>query len=58
MYQKLAKKYKKDESLLIAKFDATANDAPADFQFSGEQSTSVILKLLSVYSVQGFPPYS
>ena len=38
VYQRLAKRYRKDESLLIAKFDATANDAPANFLFSGQYS--------------------
>lgn len=35
VYQQLASKYKNDNSLLVAKFDATANDAPAKFEFSG-----------------------
>ena len=34
-YKSLAKKYKDNEKLVIAKFDATANDPPAEFEFSG-----------------------
>ena len=34
-YKKLAKKFKKYENLVIAKFDATANDAPPEFEFKG-----------------------
>lgn len=37
-YQKLAKKYKKRKNLVVAKFDATANDPPALFEFTGEDS--------------------
>ena len=35
IYKSLAKKYKKNDNLVIAKFDATANDAPEHYQFSG-----------------------
>ena len=34
-YKQLAKKFKKYEDLIIAKFDATANDAPPEFEFKG-----------------------
>lgn len=34
-YKKLGKKYKSNEKLVIAKFDATNNDAPPEFEFSG-----------------------
>lgn len=34
-FKKLAKKMKKKENLIIAKFDATANDAPSQFEFTG-----------------------
>lgn len=34
-YKQLAKKYSKYKDLVIAKFDATANDAPPQFQFKG-----------------------
>lgn len=34
-YKELAKKFKKYEDLVIAKFDATANDAPPEFEFKG-----------------------
>lgn len=35
-YKQLAKKYKKYyEDLIIAKFDATANDAPPEFEYKG-----------------------
>ena len=34
-YKQLAKKFKKDQDLVIAKFDATANDAPPEFEFKG-----------------------
>lgn len=34
-YKKLAKKFEKQEDVVIAKFDATANDAPSGFDFSG-----------------------
>ncbi len=34
-YSQLAKKYKKYKDLIIAKFDATANDAPPEFEFAG-----------------------
>ncbi len=34
-YKELAKKYSKTKSLVIANFDATANDAPAEFEFKG-----------------------
>lgn len=34
-YKQLAKKFKKYEDLVIAKFDATANDAPPEFEFKG-----------------------
>ena len=43
-YQKLAKKYKKRKSLVVAKFDATANDAPALFEFTGEESHAAIVR--------------
>lgn len=33
-YKELAKKYKKNKKLVIAKFDVTANDSPLEFQFS------------------------
>ncbi len=35
LLQQLAKKYKKDKDLVIAKMDATANDVPAGFEVSG-----------------------
>lgn len=34
-YKSLAKKYKDNDKLVIAKFDASANDAPADFEITG-----------------------
>lgn len=34
-YKKLAKQFKDEDSVVIAKFDATTNDAPPDFEFSG-----------------------
>ena len=34
-YKELAKRFKKYENLVIAKFDATANDAPPEFEFKG-----------------------
>lgn len=34
-YKKLAKQFKNEESVVIAKFDATANDAPSQFEFTG-----------------------
>ena len=34
-YKQLAKKYSKVKNLTIAKFDATANDAPAEFEVKG-----------------------
>ena len=34
-YKKLAKQFKDEESVIIAKFDATANDAPPGFDFTG-----------------------
>lgn len=34
-YKSLAKKYQDNDKLVIAKFDATENDAPSDFEFSG-----------------------
>lgn len=34
-YKKLAKKLKDQDSVVIAKFDATANDAPSGFEFTG-----------------------
>lgn len=34
-YKELAKKFKKYSDLVIAKFDATANDAPSEFEFKG-----------------------
>ena len=50
VYQQLADKYKNDNHVLIAKFDATANDAPDNFQFSGKvvlrHSQSVILDII------------
>ncbi len=35
IYKKLAKKYNKDKNLVIAKMDATLNDAPAEYSHSG-----------------------
>ena len=34
-YKQLAKKYSKVKDLVIAKFDASANDAPPEFEFKG-----------------------
>lgn len=34
-YKQLAKHFKKYPDLVIAKFDATANDAPPEFEFKG-----------------------
>ena len=34
-YKQLAKKFKQYSNLVIAKFDATANDAPPEFEFKG-----------------------
>ena len=34
-YKQLAKRFKKYPDLVIAKFDATANDAPPEFEFKG-----------------------
>lgn len=34
-YKQLAKQFKKYPDLVIAKFDATANDAPPEFEFQG-----------------------
>ena len=34
-YKKLAKKFKKNDNLIIAKFDATLNDPPSQFEFTG-----------------------
>lgn len=34
-YKELGKKFKKDSDVVIAKFDATANDAPPAFEYSG-----------------------
>ena len=34
-YKKLAKQFKDEDSVVIAKFDATANDAPPGFEFTG-----------------------
>ena len=34
-YKQLAKKFKKYQDLVIAKFDATSNDAPPEFEFKG-----------------------
>lgn len=34
-YKQLAKKFKRYKDLVIAKFDATANDAPPEFEFKG-----------------------
>lgn len=34
-YKKLGKQFKNEDSVVIAKFDATANDAPAQFEFTG-----------------------
>lgn len=34
-YKKLAKQFKDEKSVVIAKFDATANDAPTEFEFTG-----------------------
>ncbi|KAK2142671.1 hypothetical protein LSH36_924g00042 [Paralvinella palmiformis] len=34
-YKELAKKYKKERNLVIAKMDATANDSPEQFEVSG-----------------------
>ena len=34
-YKKLAKQFKNEDSVVIAKFDATANDSPPQFEFSG-----------------------
>lgn len=33
-YRELAKKYKKNKKLVIAKFDASANDSPTKFEYS------------------------
>ena len=35
VYKDLARKYKKDKDLVIAKFDATANDAPTPYEAEG-----------------------
>ena len=35
IYKDLAKKYKKSKNLVIAKMDATANDAPPQYEVSG-----------------------
>jgi protein disulfide-isomerase A4 len=34
-YNSLAKRYKNNDKIVIAKFDATVNDAPSDFEFTG-----------------------
>jgi protein disulfide isomerase len=34
-YKELAKKYMKYPNLIVAKFDATANDAPPEFEIKG-----------------------
>ena len=34
-YKKLAKKFKKEKNLVIAKIDATANDSPSSFKVEG-----------------------
>ncbi len=34
-YKDLGKKFKKNKDVVIAKFDATANDAPSDFEYTG-----------------------
>ena len=34
-YKKLAKQFKDEDSVVIAKFDATTNDAPPGFEFTG-----------------------
>ena len=34
-YKKLAKQFKDEDSVVIAKFDATANDSPPGFDFTG-----------------------
>ncbi len=34
-YKDLGKKFKKNKEVVIAKFDATANDAPSDFEYTG-----------------------
>ena len=34
-YKKLAKQFKNENTVIIAKFDATANDAPPGFDFTG-----------------------
>ena len=35
IYKKLAKKYKNEKKLVIAKIDATANDSPSQFKAEG-----------------------
>ena len=34
-YKKLAKKFKKNKKLVVAKFDAASNDAPPEFDYRG-----------------------
>lgn len=34
-YKKLAKKLKKNKKIVVAKFDATSNDAPPEFEYHG-----------------------
>lgn len=34
-YKDLGKKFKKNDDVVIAKFDATANDAPSEFEYTG-----------------------
>ena len=34
-YKDLGKKFKKNDEVVIAKFDATENDAPLEFEFKG-----------------------
>ena len=39
VYQQLARKYKARTNLVISKFDASANDAPPQFQFDGNKTS-------------------